>query len=197
RALPSRCLAREDGGLCGPNFERPAGRNEHGRVVLLENGRPVEVRTFGEDGPLVDGELAPTRRAVDRASSGRCRGAATVRCPPARGLDGPDRSGAKRHELDILDGRVVAVRGSVGFVEGLLGLAERLPAGGADPQGDGQLVRLAAVAHVDFEVDPPRRIRKAGRLEELTRPSFELPETLAQLVRIDGMRWAEPGLPEV
>ncbi len=104
---------------------------------------------------------------------------------------------AKRHDLDLVDRRVVAVRAPVGDVERVLEGGEPLLVDARVGDRDRQLVRLAPVAHVELELDPPASVRNPRAGEELSPLSFELAEPGGELGDIERARPPQPRPAEI
>ena len=154
------------------------GRDDRGRVVLLDHGRPVDAVAGAQPLALVErcaarvSGLPATSKTTSRSSVTRARRVAVAALELGRLelVDAPDADGADVDDLD-LGVEAVAVLGLVRAVEGVLQLLDPGVVDLAGGHVEAHLVALARVAAVGEPPDEPPVLRRRRRSRAVRRPA--------------------------
>src|SRR5215207_23099 len=176
----------------------PAGMNERRRVSVFQHGWAVELRVLGQRGAMVDravhetGRLEPDRpRPFLRLSA---PGRTFAKFGPA------DRAHGRYPHVDQLArlGRLgVTVSREMGLVEPTTRLLEHRPARRPWAQGNGEMVRLADIAHVERPFEAHLAVRHALAPQGLPALLLQKLERLFECARIGSVEALDEGRREI
>ena len=166
-----------------------AGRDHHGRIVLLDNCGSRDPVAGAERGAVVEGRLVGLALAFDLerhrlAQQRRCRAVAAFDLRPVEVRDSAD---GDRADIDDLDRRIEAMA-VFGVVRAMEALGQLLDPGVVDlacRRVEADLVALAGIAAVGETADQAVALRHAVRLEPGQRPTGQLLEAHGEMGAVE------------